>query len=120
MNKLAELRRRMKLSQREVAEALNISQSALSQYERGGRSIDDAMLKKLCVYFDVSADELLGLQTFPLPQKSLPQDANELLTLYGKMDDKFKIRLLGAAYAMLAEQKVNSDIDLDKMRKAAK
>lgn len=120
MNKLAELRRRMKLSQREVAEALNISQSALSQYERGGRSIDDAMLKKLCAYFDVSADELLGLQMSPLPQKSLPEDANELLKLFSRMNDKFKIRLIGAAYAMLAEQKVNSNLDLDKMRKAIK
>ena len=61
MNKLSELRQAKKLSQREVANALNISQSTLSQYERGGRGIDGDMLKKLCAFYGASADDILGL-----------------------------------------------------------
>lgn len=115
MNKLKELRRNKKMSQREVAAALNISQSTLSQYERGGRSIDDAMLKKLCVYYNVSADELLGLEasySTIAVEKSLSQESAELLSLFSQMNDKFKLRLLGAAYAILAEQNINSKSDL--------
>lgn len=123
MNKLAELRRNKKMSQREVAAALNISQSTLSQYERGGRSIDDAMLKKLCVYYNVSADEILGIEasfTTITSNKSLPKDSAELLNLFSKMDDKFKLRLLGAAYAILAEQSVDAKLNLGKVRTSAK
>lgn len=122
MNKLAELRRSKKLSQREVASALNISQSTLSQYERGGRGIDDVMLKKLCSYYNISADELLGFPILNIPKQILSanEDAHELFKLFEQMNNKGKIRLLGAAYAILAEQSVSSKADLEKLRKSIK
>ena len=117
LSNLAMLRKRHKLSQKELAKKFNVNQNTVSRWENGDRQIDLETLKALSVFFDVSVDFLLGNES-SVP--NLPQDANELLALYGKMDDKFKIRLLGAAYAMLAEQKVNSNLDLDTIRKAAK
>ena len=117
LSNLAMLRKRHKLSQKELAKKFNVNQNTVSRWENGDRQIDLETLKALSVFFDVSVDFLLGNES-SVP--NLPQDANELLALYGKMNDKFKIRLLGAAYAMLAEQKVNSNLDLDTIRKAAK
>lgn len=202
MNNLAKLRHNKKLSQREVASALNISQSTLSQYERGGRRIDDVMLKKLCSYYNTSADELLGFPIMNIPKQILSandklsefirikrgnlslrefaqrcdgishtqidciergvdprtgkpirptvetlakiskgtgvsvaflatlangddvsnlsssEDSVELLNLFNKMNDKFKLRLLGAAYAILAEQNISSKVDLENIKKS--
>lgn len=117
---LAMLRKKHKLSQKELAKKFNVNQNTVSRWENGDRQIDLETLKALSVFFGVSVDFLLGKDDSESSVPDLPQDANELLALYGKMDDKFKIRLLGAAYAMLAEQKVNSNLDLDTIRKAAK
>lgn len=111
------LRKKHKLSQKELAKKFNVNQNTVSRWENGDRQIDLETLKALSVFFGVSVDFFLGNES-SVPD--LPQDANELLALYGKMDDKFKIRLLGTAYAMLAEQKVNSNLNLDTIRKADK
>lgn len=117
LSNLAMLRKKHKLSQKELAKKFNVNQNTVSRWENGDRQIDLETLKALSVFFGVSVDFLLGNES-SVPD--LPQDANELLALYGKMDDKFKIRLLGTAYAMLAEQKVNSNLNLDTIRKADK
>lgn len=117
LSNLAMLRKKHKLSQKELAKRFNVNQNTVSRWENGDRQIDLETLKALSVFFGVSVDFLLGNES-SVPD--LPQDANELLALYGKMDDKFKIRLLGTAYAMLAEQKVNSNLNLDTIRKADK
>lgn len=51
---------------------------------------------------------------------SSSKEVSELLELFSRMDDKFKIRLLGAAYAMLAEQNVSNELDLEKFRTLVK
>lgn len=117
LSNLAMLRKKHNLSQKELAKKFNVNQNTVSRWENGDRQIDLETLKALSVFFDVSVDFLLGNES-SVP--NLPQDANELLALYGKMNDKFKIRLLGTAYAMLAEQKVNSNLNLDTIRKADK
>lgn len=40
---------------------------------------------------------------------SSSEDSTELLKLFNQMDDKFKLRLLGAAYAILAEQNTKKE-----------
>lgn len=47
---------------------------------------------------------------------SSSKDTAELLDLFNKMDDKLKLRLLGAAYSILAEDKVKDRTDLEKLR----
>ena len=59
-DKLRTLRRQHMLSQRELGQALGVSASTIGMYEQGRRQPDHRMLMKICSYFHVSADLLLG------------------------------------------------------------
>lgn len=50
------LRKKKKLTQREIAEALHISQTSVSKYERGESEPDIEMLIKLSDFFGVTID----------------------------------------------------------------
>lgn len=58
---LSSLRREKNISQKNAAEALGISQALLSHYEKGIRECNLDFVKKAAVFYDVSADYLLGL-----------------------------------------------------------
>lgn len=58
--KIRDLREDHDLKQREVAEYLNCSQRAYSNYELGYRDIPTDVLIRLANYYDVSIDYLLG------------------------------------------------------------
>jgi len=49
--------------QEKLAQALDIPRSAISQIESGDRSVSSNELRKLCEFFGVTADFLLGLET---------------------------------------------------------
>lgn len=57
---LSELRRIRELSQRSLASDLHISQALLSHYENGTREPGLSFVCRVCDYFDVSADYILG------------------------------------------------------------
>lgn len=61
LSRLRSLREERGLTQKELAEALQISQAALGNYERGERSPDAELLVKLASYFSTSTDYLLGI-----------------------------------------------------------
>lgn len=48
-------------TQKEVSDAIGITMVSLSRYETGKRIPDIQMLYKLCVYYNVSSDYLLGI-----------------------------------------------------------
>lgn len=58
--RLVKLRKSKKLTQVELAKALGVTRSALSQYELGLRNPDYDTLDKYSKYFGVSFDDLLG------------------------------------------------------------
>lgn len=60
MNKIRELRRKMGLTQVELANALNISQGSLSGYETGRIEPDITTMRKMADYFSVTLDTLFG------------------------------------------------------------
>lgn len=60
---IKQLRLENKITQKELAKMLNISQQALSHYEKGEREINLDLLKKICVIFGVTSDELLEIET---------------------------------------------------------
>ena len=105
MNNLSTIRKQRKLTQLDVAKALNIGQSTLSQYERGDRRIDDELLRKFCDFYQVSADEILNIAT---PKtKKIPKDLKKILedeevTLNGRLvsekDKEKMMRILEAAF----------------------
>ena len=63
MNRLKELRKEKKLTQKELAEKTNIPYRTLQRWENGVSSIKPVHLKTLCEIFDVDAPYLLGYNT---------------------------------------------------------
>ena len=59
---LRELLEEKELSQKQLAEDLNISASAVGNYVRNNREPDFETLKKIAAYFHVSTDFLLNYQ----------------------------------------------------------
>lgn len=58
---LRELREDRDLMQADVAAVLNTTQQVYSRYEKGINELPIYRLKKLCEYYQVSADYILGL-----------------------------------------------------------
>lgn len=60
--KLKELREEKGISQMELSKLLDISQPAIARYELNKTEPRISDIKKICVYFDVSADYLIGIK----------------------------------------------------------
>lgn len=60
MNRIRDLREDRDLRQIDVANATGIDQKTLSNYETGKTNPDSYAIIKLCDFFDVSADYLIG------------------------------------------------------------
>lgn len=60
-NRLADLRKQHGYSQEELADKLGVSRQAISKWERGEASPDTDNLIELAKIYDISLDELLGL-----------------------------------------------------------
>lgn len=58
--RISELRKRKNISQRQAANDLGISQALLSHYENGLREPKLEFVVKVCDYYGVSADYVLG------------------------------------------------------------
>ena len=68
-NRIRDIRNDKNLSQKQVAEKLNIAQNTLSQYETGERNIPNEILIKLALIYDTSIDYLLGITNEKAPYK---------------------------------------------------
>lgn len=63
MISIAELRaRNKKMTQEKLAKELNVSQSTVIRWENDISVITGSNLRNLALYFNVSADELLGVK----------------------------------------------------------
>lgn len=60
--KLKELRKERNLTQKELSKAINCAQSAIFYWETNKQEPTISSLKKLCLFFDISADYFLGLE----------------------------------------------------------
>lgn len=62
-NQIYNLRKSMGLTQQQVADKLNITRQGYLYYEKGTREPNVDTIKKLCLIFDCTADELLEIDT---------------------------------------------------------
>lgn len=70
--KITKLRNKQGLTQQAVAEGIGVSRATYAHYEINRREPDNETLCKIAVFFDVSADYLLGLTDLPKPY-TLPE-----------------------------------------------
>lgn len=61
LKRMNALRQDHDLTQEQVAEVLDVAQTTYSQYELGKRQIPIDTLIKLCKFYNVSTDYMLGL-----------------------------------------------------------
>ena len=61
IERLSAVRREKGIPQRQVCDALNITQQQYSKYERGVNELPVRYLIEICRFLDISADWLLGL-----------------------------------------------------------
>lgn len=62
--RLKELRKEKGFTQVELAEKLNVDKSTVAKYETDKIEPSLTMLKSIAIFFDVSADYLLGISDF--------------------------------------------------------
>ena len=101
--RISELRRRRKMTQRQLADYLSVSLNSVSLYERNLSTPDDDTKIKIAELFDVSMDYLMGTssqetplhKTHPRPSlllyENLPPDAyKELQSFVKYLREKYK------------------------------
>lgn len=86
-NTLSELRRSGDLSQRTLANDLHISQALLSHYENGTREPGLPFVCRVCDYFGVSADYILGRNDDKTAGLSFTSATAELNKVLAKVSD---------------------------------
>jgi len=95
--RLALLRKEKGLTQEELAQALNITRSALSLYEIGKRDPDTETLRKIAEFFNVTVDFLLGRTDIRNPEEKIKQaisDDPELLEFWEVLSQRDDLQLL--------------------------
>lgn len=78
---LKQIRKKKGITQKEIAELLNISQQQVSNIEKGLSELSSKQIIKLCNYLNVTADELLGL-------KPINEQVNEINKKYNTILNK--------------------------------
>ena len=60
-NRIRQLRKQKNLTMKQLGEVLGLAESTISQYETGKREPDIGTILKICEYFNVTLDYLLGI-----------------------------------------------------------
>ncbi len=92
-NRLAELRKRSGKTQKEVAEGIGVAKSTLSNYEKGKQAMNVVILKRLCEYYDVTADYILGLTDIPYALGEADTRLPAWLSRYFELDREDQLRV---------------------------
>lgn len=82
-------RKKRKLSQKQVASDLGISQALLSHYEKGIRECGLDFVVKIADYYNISCDLLLGRQSSDDENQDITQTVNNIVSLF-KADEAEK------------------------------
>jgi transcriptional regulator with XRE-family HTH domain len=106
---LSRLRRESGLSQRQLAKDLGVSQALLSHYENGAREPGLAFVCRVCDYFGVSANALLGRAAGSLEDGALPRSLSDF---YGSLEYSPKaVKDSAAAFLEAAARRVSAHIN---------
>ena len=99
-NQIKYLRKNKKLSQKELAERMGITQQAVAKWESGKSLPDTNMLKKLALFYDTTVDHiLLGAEN----------TANSFKTAVQSLTDTVSIPIIGTVKAGFNALALNDD-----------
>lgn len=82
MNRIIELRKKAGLSQKELAKKAGVNQTAVSQWETGKTEPSFDAMAKLCSFFDVSFEYLLGRSDIRGRFNMTVEEENEIVKLH--------------------------------------
>ena len=108
MNILISLRKQKKVTQQDVADYLDISRQAYSNYETGKRSPDIEILIKLSDFFSVSIDYLVGKEKKPPSESQIDPMKDELWKKISHLDDIDTNKVDGFVSGLLSAEKYQS------------
>ncbi|HIQ86541.1 MAG TPA: helix-turn-helix transcriptional regulator [Candidatus Scatomorpha gallistercoris] len=94
---MSQLRRARGMSQREVAAGLGVSQALLSHYENGAREPTLDFVARICDYYGVSADYMLGRTGDPGGGAANGGELRELAQQLRALADKAELLAEGEA-----------------------
>ena len=106
MNRLKELRKQRCMSQEELGAILGVQKAAVCKYETGRVPLPHEVLVKLCDYFDVTADFLLGREMV----KPLFKQYGGLSATFRGIGEAVGVPLVGKVHAglpILAEENIS-------------
>lgn len=101
--KIKEIRKKLNLSQVELAKKLNTSQNTISNYEAGNTQPSIEMLVNIADVLNVSLDYLCGRQ-WNNQIGYIPDDKKNLVNLILKLNEANTIMAIGYVSGLLANQ----------------
>ncbi len=108
--RIKNLRQKANMTQLELSQKLNVSNTTLSQYENGIRIPSDDIKLKIADYFDVSVDYLLGnssnkkIKTDPNEERPLPIEKRGVLNLIADMSESDYEELMNYAKYIISKR----------------
>ena len=115
--KLKKARQKANLSQKEMAEKLEINIRTYGSYERDERDVSTSLLLKICNTLHISSDELLHTDAQKNPAEESQQEHRPEIS-----DDDIKFALWGGAEGVTDEmfEEVRQYAEMVKMREERK
>lgn len=108
--RLKSLREDADLSQKELAKLLGVSPSTIGMYESKKRTPDSEMLTRICDFFNITVDYLIGRSNIKNPKCStynkeepITDEEKNILNLYKKLNDKDKAKVEGIMENKISE-----------------
>lgn len=107
-DKIFELLRENKMSQKELSDLTGISTSAISDWKHKGTIPSAMKVKKICEVLGVAPEDILGsVKAEPKEQFVIEKDSElyEFVKLYDSMEVDVRKRILAYALAMMKMEK---------------
>lgn len=112
MNRIKELRKQRKITQKALADIFGVSVRTIQKWEHGDTAIKAVKTKKLADYFEVSEGYLLGYSQSP--------DIQEEKRLQLSKCQQYLLKLISIKASLLREQEEISAQDLSNIKKEAR
>lgn len=110
---IAQLRKNNRLSQRDLAKAINVSAGVIGSWETGRIQPAFESCIALADYFKISTDVLFEKDRLLKPeeyqQNELSSDSKKILQIFDELNEENKDILIGKAREMLKEQRIEKN-----------